>query len=142
MNSIIGFKKLSSFAFLPTRGSPYSAGLDLKSPYEVIIPKHGKALLLTDLAVQLPQNCYGRIASRSGLAFNNFIEVAGGVVDQDYTGNVGVILYNHSDQDYTVRVGDKIAQLICEVIMYPSVVEIFKLQNTQRNVGGLGSTGR
>jgi len=66
-------------------------------------------LIPTDLAVELPHNCYGRIASRSGLALNSFIEVAGGVVDRDYKGNVGVILYNHSDEDYTVEVGDRSA---------------------------------
>jgi len=101
----IGFKKLSEHAYLPVRSSPKSAGLDLRSPYKVIIPKHGKKLVLTDLAVKLPPNSYGRIASRSGLALNNFIEVAGGVVDQDYTGNIGVIFYNHSDIDYTVQSG-------------------------------------
>lgn len=142
MNSIIGFKKLSVYAFLPSRGSPKSAGLDLRSAYQVVIPKHGKNLVLTDLAVQLPENCYGRIASRSGLALINFIQVAGGVIDEDYTGNVGVILYNHSDDDYIVQVGDKIAQLICEVIKYPDVYEVSNIKETERNSKGFGSTGK
>src|SRR5204862_306242 len=110
MNSVIGFKKLSENAFLPTRGSPKSAGLDLRSPYQIIIPKHGKNLVPMDLAVQIPENCYGRIASRSGLALNNFIEVAGGVIDEDFCGGIAVILYNHSDEDYIVQRGEKFTQ--------------------------------
>lgn len=141
MNSI-GVKKLSEHAFLPSRGSLRSAGLDLRSPCNVTIPKHGKGLVLTDLAISLPYNCYGRIASRSGLALNNFIEVAGGVIDQDYTGNVGVILYNHSNEDFVVQKGDKIAQLICEVIVYPTVCEIFETEKTERSANGFGSTGK
>lgn len=139
---MIGFKKLSNKAFIPNRSSPRAAGLDIRSPYQVVIPKYGKKLVLTDLAAQLPPNCYGRIASRSGLALKNFIEVAGGVIDQDYTGNIGVILYNHSSEDYTVKVGDKICQLICEVILYPSVQEVFHIDATERNENGFGSSGR
>lgn len=142
MNPVIGFKKLSTHAIIPSRGSPMSAGLDLRSPYKVVIPKHGKNLIPTDLAVQLPKNCYGRIASRSGLALKSFIEVAGGVIDEDYTGNVGVILYNHSNQDYTVEVGDKIGQLICEVILYPTVHEVYNIYETERSNNGFGSTGK
>lgn len=140
--SSIGFMKLSKYAFLPTRGSAQSAGLDLRSPYKTLVPKHGKTLILTDLAVKLPTNCYGRIASRSGLALINFIEVAGGVIDQDYTGNLGVILYNHSDIDYIVQPGDRIAQLICEVVLHPNVYEISEIEETDRNCGGFGSTGK
>lgn len=140
--SSIGFKKLTENAFLPSRGSAKSAGLDLKSSHRVIIPKHGKNVVYTDLAVKLPENCYGRIASRSGLALNKFIEVAGGVVDEDYTGNIGVILYNHSNEDYIVEVGDRIAQFICEVILYPEVYEISEISETKRGSNGFGSTGK
>jgi len=62
--------------------------------------------------MQLPDGCYGRIAPRSGLALKHHIDVGGGVIDQDYRGIVGVILYDHSDTPFVVSCGDRIAQLI------------------------------
>lgn len=57
----------------------------------------------TDLQIEIPEGCYGRIAPRSGLAHKNFIDVGAGVIDSDYRGNVGVILFNFSEQDFTGR---------------------------------------
>lgn len=133
--------KLSDLAYIPVRGSPNSAGLDLRSAYDSVVPKHGKCLIKTDLAIKLPLNCYGRIAPRSGLAFNHFIDVGAGVVDVDYRGNIQVLLFNHSNEDYSVKRGDKIAQLICEVITYPVVKEVFELDVTVRGTQGFGSSG-
>ena len=87
------------------------------------MPARGKTLIQTDLQIQLPEGCYGRIAPRSGLALQHHIDVGGGVVDTDYRGNVGVVLYNHSDLPFTVSRGDRIAQLICEQIYYPAFEE-------------------
>lgn len=64
-----------------------------------------------------------------------------GVIDEDYRGNVGVVLFNHSEQDFSVKKGDRIAQLICEKIYYPELVEVANLTETKRAEGGFGSTG-
>ena len=64
--------------------------------------------------IALPPGCYGRIAPRSGLAIKKFIDVGAGVIDADYRGEVGVILFNFSDSDFMVNMGDRIAQLILE----------------------------
>lgn len=64
-----------------------------------------------------------------------------GVIDEDYRGNVGVVLFNHSDQDFVVKKGDRIAQLICEVIYYPELLEVDSLTETKRANDGFGSTG-
>lgn len=80
-------------------------------------------------------------APRSGLAWKHCIDVGAGVIDADYRGPVGVILFNHSDVDFEVKVGDRIAQLIIEVIMMPDVVEVEDLDSTVRGAGGFGSTG-
>lgn len=69
------------------------------------------------------------------------IDVGAGVVDEDYRGNVGVILFNFSDKDFPVNVGDRIAQLILEQIMTPEVKEMDELDVTERGSGGFGSTG-
>lgn len=93
------------------------------------------------MALEIPESCYGRIAARSGLALNHFITVGAGVIDRDYTGNVCVLLFNHSDSDFVVKKGDRIAQLICEVILYPQLVELKSLSKTLRGDQGFGSSG-
>lgn len=111
------------------------------SAYDTVVPARGKALVKTDIQIEVPYGTYGRVAPRSGLAWKNFIDVGAGVIDQDYRGNVGVILFNHSDVDFDVKKGDRIAQLICERIVYPKVVEADTLTETARGEGGFGSTG-
>ena len=117
-NAIFRFVKLTGNAQPPTRGSSGTAGLDLYSAYHMLVPARGNVLISTDMQIQLPEGSYGRIASRSGLALKHHIDIGGGVIDQDYRGNVGVILYNHSDTPFVVSCGDRIAQLICESIYY------------------------
>jgi len=118
-SSILHFVKLSIHAQTPTRGSPKAAGLDLYSASSTTVPARGKELVLTDLQIQLPDGCYGRIAPRSGLALNHHVYVGGGVIARDYRGNVGVLIYNHSDTQFIITQGDRIAQLICEKYLIP-----------------------
>lgn len=79
-------KKLSETAILPKRGSEKAAGMDLFANEEKVIPKNGKALVKTGLVMQIPEDCYGRVAPRSGLASKFFIDVGAGVIDSDYRG--------------------------------------------------------
>jgi dUTP pyrophosphatase len=135
------FFRLSEFAVIPTRGSPGSAGYDLSSAEAVVVPARGKAICPTDLSIACPPGTYGRIAPRSGLAWKNHIDVGAGVIDADYRGNVGVVLFNHSENDLKVEVGDRVAQLILERIEFAEVEEVQELDDTQRGTGGFGSTG-
>ena len=75
------------------------------------------------------------------MAWKHSIDVGVGVIDADYRGPIGVILFNYSDVDYEIKVGDRIAQLIIEVIMTPNVEEVDDLDSTARGSGGFGSTG-
>ncbi|OVA18692.1 DeoxyUTP pyrophosphatase [Macleaya cordata] len=134
-------KKLSEKAVLPSRASPLSAGYDLSSAVEINVPARGKALIPTDLSIAIPEGTYARIAPRSGLAWKHAIDVGAGVIDADYRGPIGVILFNHSDVDFEVKLGDRIAQLIIEKIMTPDVLEVEDLDSTVRGIGGFGSTG-
>ena len=95
----------------------------------------------TDLSIAIPRDTYARIAPRSGLAWKHFIDTGAGVVDYDYRGNVGVILFNHAETDFEVKAGDRVAQLILERIMTPPVAEVADLGETERGAGGFGSTG-
>ena len=129
-------------AKMPTRGSKYSAGLDLYSAESVEIPPQERKMVSTGLSVSIPSGCYGRVAPRSGLAYKYGIDVFAGVIDFDFRGSVKVILYN-SDKENTfkVNVGDRIAQLILEKILIPDVVNVNGLDKTDRGTGGFGSTG-
>ena len=84
----------------------------------------------TGISVQFPTGLYAKIAPRSGLALKKFIDVGAGVVDADYRGEVGVVLFNHGDQDFEVKMGDRIAQLILEKISTPAVEEVSRLDDT------------
>ncbi|GAB2303729.1 hypothetical protein Dimus_038950 [Dionaea muscipula] len=139
--SLLKVKKLSDKAILPSRASPLSAGYDISSAIETKVPARGKAFVATDLSIGIPDGTYARIAPRSGLAWKHSIDVGAGVIDADYRGPVGVILFNHSDVDFEVKVGDRIAQLIIEKIMTPDVVDVEDLDSTARGAGGFGSTG-
>jgi len=139
---VLYFKKLSDRATTPCRGSELAAGYDLYSAENVTIPKQGKALVKTDIAIALPEGCYGRVAPRSSLSWKHHIDVGAGVVDRDYRGNVGVVLFNLSKTDYEVLQGDRIAQLIVERISTPPLVEVEELDDTARGTAGYGSTGK
>lgn len=134
-------KKLSEKATLPKRASEFSVGYDLYASHDDIVNKKGKSLVKTDIALKIPDGHYGRIAPRSGLACKNFIDVGAGVIDPDYRGNVCVLLYNHSDEDFKVNKGDRIAQLIIEKCSLPQIEQVDSLDETVRNNGGFGHTG-
>ncbi|XP_063229280.1 deoxyuridine 5'-triphosphate nucleotidohydrolase [Bacillus rossius redtenbacheri] len=128
---------------LPTCGAATVAAKHQQlRAYEVVVPPRGKQLVKTDIQIELPPGCYGRIAPRSGLAYHNHIDVGAGVIDEDYRGNVGVLLFNHSEQPFVVKRGDRIAQLICQRIFYPDLVEVEDLSDTERGENGFGSTGK
>ncbi|OQR69581.1 deoxyuridine 5'-triphosphate nucleotidohydrolase [Tropilaelaps mercedesae] len=137
----IRFVKLTENATAPKRGSTNAAGYDLYSAYACTIPARGKHLVMTDIQISVPEGCYGRVAPRSGLAVKHSIGVGGGVIDFDYRGNVGVVLFNFGEEDFKVEKGDRIAQLICERIYYPEIEECKSLDETERGTDGFGSTG-
>ncbi|KAK3694724.1 dUTPase-like protein [Podospora appendiculata] len=134
-------KKLSDKARLPTRGSAFAAGYDLYASKDTTVPARGKALVDTDISMAVPAGTYGRIAPRSGLASKNFIDTGAGVIDADYRGQVKVLLFNHSEADFSVKEGDRVAQLVLERIYTPDVVEVQELEESVRGAGGFGSTG-
>src|SRR5210317_962726 len=134
-------KKLNEHAITPTRGSPLAAGYDVYSSVDTTIASGCRGLVDTGVAFTVPLETYGRIAPRSGLAVKKGIQVGAGVIDRDYTGEVKVVLFNHGDEDFEVKKGDRIAQLILERCETPEVEEINIVEDTDRGSGGFGSTG-
>lgn len=160
--------KLSPGATIPTYGSAGAAGMDLYADFSrenykmIALPPGQRKLIKTGIAIAIPRGHYARVAPRSGLAYKNGIDVMAGVIDEDYRGEVGVILFNsdfdsaeRSAQDtegywynpigaalpHVIQHGDRIAQLIIEKYTPCLPVEVSSLDDTNRGAGGFGSTG-
>ena len=137
----LSFKKLDERAVLPSRGSLYSAGLDLYSIEDLSIQPKQRILACTGLSVAIPEGHYGRIAPRSGLALRSGLDVLSGVIDADYRGEIGCLLYNTGDETIELPAQSKICQLIIEKIITPDAVWADEIDETDRGSGGFGSTG-
>ncbi len=106
---VLQVKKLVDKAIIPVKGSIHAAGYDLHALESGVVKANNKALVGTGLAFVIPEGNYGRIAPRSGLAAKNFIDVGAGVIDSDYRGEVKVLLFNHSSEDFNFNEGDRVA---------------------------------
>jgi dUTP pyrophosphatase len=135
------FKKLHPEAILPIRGSSSAAGLDLHSIETITLGPKERTVVRTGLAVAIPDGYYGRVAPRSGLATRHGLDVLAGVIDSDYRGEIGCLLYNTGDEEIELPAGSKICQLIIEQIITPSAVWVDHISATDRGSGGFGSTG-
>jgi len=133
--------RLSTQAVIPTRATSGSAGYDLTAIREDVIEPGKRKLLPIGVAIKLPEGVYGRIAPRSGLAVKKGIQVGAGVIDPDYTGEIHVLLFNHGEEPFEIRTGDRIAQLILERFEFHEVCLVDALTETKRGSGGFGSTG-
>lgn len=128
---------------LPEYKTPYSAGMDLKANIsEPIVLKPGERQLIpTGLHIQLPKNHYADIRPRSGLAVKNGVFCALGLIDEDYIGDLGVILFNFGQNNFIVNPGDRIAQLVVSKYEHVEWKEVAELDKTERGDSGFGSTG-
>ena len=133
---------------LPAYQSALAAGLDLLAavPEDApIILAPGKYTLVpTGLSIALPAGYEAQVRPRSGLAAKHGITVlnAPGTVDADYRGEIGVPLINHSDVPFTIRRGERIAQMVIASVVQAEFVPVTTLSTTARGSGGFGSTGR
>lgn len=149
--------KLDDGAFIPTRAHESDAGLDLYSLEErEILPRSAKKIddygrmaevsigetFDTGVHIELERGQFGWVTGRSGLNFNHDVICPGGTIDQSYRGSIKVKLYNLGTEPYTVKKGDRIAQLIIESCAYPEIEIVDDLGNTSRGSGGFGSTGK
>lgn len=140
MTNFIPFKKLSALANIPLRATKGDAGLDLCSIENAVIEVGGRKAIGTGLAVAIPYGSRGQIHERSGLAINKGIKVGGGVIDCGYRGELKVILFNLGTSPFEIKVGDKIAQLVIDVVNLGTPVEVQSLDETERGTNGFGSS--
>ena len=142
----IKVKCLRPGAKLPVYGSSGAAGADLHACLDapVTILPGQTAFIPTGLSMEIPVGCAGLIYARSGLACKQGLAPANkvGVIDSDYRGEFMVALHNHGDQSQTVEHGQRVAQLVITPVLTPAYEVCEDLTDTQRGVGGFGSTGK
>ena len=139
----IKIKKLHKDAIIPKYQTNGSAGFDLPSCEDILILPGQVIAVNTGLGFDIPKNYELQIRSRSGLALNHNVFIFNGIgtIDQDYKGEVKAILCNASDKNFSIRVGDRIAQGIINQIEKAEFIEVEELERTERNDGGFGSSG-
>ena len=146
--------KLDKGAFAPIRCHKTDAGLDIRSPIDVTVPPSricynalgnfveiGSVTIDTGVHIELPHGRVGLLKSKSGLNVNHGI-TSEGVIDEGYTGSIKVKLYNHTENEYIVKRGDKITQLLVMPCDYVECELADELGDTDRGNNGFGSSGR
>lgn len=122
-----------------------SAGMDLRAciTENIVLKKGERKLIKTGISIALPENYEAQVRPRSGLALKNGITVLNtpGTIDADYRGEIGVILINLGDSDFTIERGMRIAQMVIAPVVQAELVEVKELDETSRGKGGFGSTG-
>lgn len=133
---------LDKGAFRPERAHDVDAGLDIKSPRDILIPALDSRTIDTGVHIEIPNGFVGFLKSKSGLNVNHCI-TSEGVIDAGYQGSIRVKLYNHSREGYMVHAEDKISQLVVLPVLLDDVeiVDAFD-KATERGDNGFGSTGR
>lgn len=137
-------KKLSDNAVMPSYGSASAAGADLYSAEDDIIIAAGETKLVhTGIAMQIPEGYVGLIYARSGIATKRGLAPANkvGVIDSDYRGEIMVAIFNHSSLPQTIAAGERVAQIVITPYLTVNFTEADELDDTDRGVGGFGSTG-
>lgn len=141
----VRFKRLNDLAKIPTRGSKFSAGYDLyaATDKDIQIPPHSTVKIGTGLAMDIPVGWFGGVFARSGIASKRGLRPANcvPVIDCDYRGEWIIPLHNDTTETKTVQAGERIAQLVILPCQDIDFKEVDELHDTERGIGGFGSTG-
>ena len=142
---ILRFTKLDERAQMPTYGTQFAAGADLRAVLDAPVTiDPGKTVLIhTGIAMEIPEGLVGLVYARSGLASKRGLAPANcvGVIDSDYRGEIMVALHNHSGEPQTIEHGERIAQMVIAPYVFAEYQEVESLTDTERGEGGFGSTG-
>jgi dUTP pyrophosphatase len=138
----IKVKKLHPEAILPSYAHPgEDAGMDIYSVEEAIIKAGERALISTGLAMEFPPGHVCLVWDKSGLAVKNGLKTMAGVIEHSYRGEYKIAVFNTSKEDYPIKKGQKIAQILVQPILTAEIEEVSELSDSSRGSGGFGSTG-
>lgn len=139
---VLKFEKTHELAKLPTKNHDNDTGYDVFSVEEAVVPAKGSVVVGVGLKfASIPEGYWIKVESRSGLGFKHSILAHPGIIDCGYRGDAGVKLYNLSDIDYKISVGDRIAQFVV-YLNFSMPAEWGKVEETQRGEKGFGSSGK
>ena len=138
----VQIKKLSENAATPTKAHPSDAGFDLVASKTTTIPANGRALIPTDIAMAIPEGYYGMVVGRSGNTIKRGLVGMTGVVDAGYRNGIGIMAFNLTQEDISIKQGERAGQIVLTPILSCEIEEAEELDTTDRNQGGFGSTGR
>jgi len=131
---------------LPRYMTPHAAGMDLYAAVtdDVTLAPGERSLVPAGIAIALPEGCEAQIRPRSGLAIKNGLTLlnAPGTIDADYRGEIKIIMANLGQEPFTVRRGERIAQMVVAPVLTATLSAVDELPETERNSGGFGHTGR
>ena len=137
--------KLGKGASAPSYSTSGSSGMDVRARLDsdVVLKSHARTLVPTGIFFEIPEGYEIQVRPRSGLALKSGITVLNtpGTIDSDYRGELGIILINLSDEDFTIHDGDRIAQIVLSKVERIGFELIDELSDTERSSGGFGSTG-
>ena len=127
---------------IPKYAHTGDAGADLTASQKMLIPPRDRLLVTTGIRLEIPEGHVGLIWPRSGLAVKKGIDCGAGVIDSHYRGEVKVLLFNHSDNEFQIEQGDRIAQLLIQKVERVQFLQADQLSETTRSQMGFGSTGK
>ncbi len=134
-------KKLHADAILPSYAHPGDAGMDLYSVADLVLKPGERASVPTGIAMGLPEGTVALVWDKSGVSHKHGVKVLGGVIDAGYRGEYLIGLVNLSQEDYAIKAGQKIAQVLIQRVEHPDMEEVAELDDTSRGDGRFGSTG-
>lgn len=126
---------------MPERAHRTDAGLDIRLRDRLVLSPQERAVVSTGIHIEIPEGWTGFMKPKSGLFSKKGIFIEG-TIDCGYTGDLGIMIENHSQQTHQFRAGDKIGQLVIVPCLLSDVMQVESLDDTERGDGGFGSTGR
>lgn len=134
-NYTLKIKKVHEEAIIPSYAHEGDAGLDLYAVNELILNSGERGVVHTGIQIELPKNTEAQIRPRSGLALKNGITTLNspGTIDEGYRGEIGVILINHSNEEFKIEQGMKIAQMVIKPVFKVDIIEALELSDSERN---------
>ena len=140
----VKIKKIKESAILPKYAHEGDAGVDLYSTEEYALKPGERTLVSTGISIAIPLGYEAQVRPKSGLALKHGISIVNtpGTIDAGYRGEIGVIIINHGQEDYTIEKGKKVAQMVFNKIEAVYFEEVEDLDDTTRGEGGFGSTGQ